>query len=71
MYFFFPRNLWAFYCEDINKSTHTERFIRLHMPSQFQVCLKEKLTKNKIQSASKGLGDFPRLTNTTEAIWFL
>lgn len=48
-------NLQAYYCEDIIKSTHTERFIRFHMPFQLQVCLKEDLTKNKIQSASKGL----------------
>lgn len=69
--FFFPMNLWAFYYEDINKSTHKQRFIILHMPFQFQVFLKEELTKNKIQSASKGLGEFPRLTNTTETCCFL
>lgn len=51
----FLMNLRAYYCEDIIKSTHTERFIRFHMPFQLQVCLKEDLTKNKIQSASKGL----------------
>lgn len=73
--FFFSMKLWAFYYQDdqeyINKDTHTQRFIRLPMPFQLQVCLKEELTKSEIQSAIKVLGEFHRLTKTTEASSFL
>lgn len=37
---------------------------------QLQVCLKEELTKNRIQSASKVLREFHRLTKNTEVVSF-